>query len=179
MDRKWKSLDENLRPFHPWESVLRFLSAVCARATVSFLSLSLCLCLCVLSATSQLLCWFLSLSLSLSLSQYFSTTVTAALCCYPILQNSSCLGVLQHCLQTKAFFFLFLSNLAARFFTTPSSFSFLPSFLVFLLFLTTPSELSLLAFFSHYVKTFYFLGSLDICRKWCHRFLSLSLSLSL
>jgi len=133
MDRKWKSLDENLRPFHPWKSVLRFLSAVCARATVSS---SLSLCLCALSAASQLLCCFVSLSVSLSLS----TTVTAALCCYPIVQNSSCLGVLQHCLQTKAFFFLFSFKPCCKFLHNPI-FIFLPSFLVFLLFLTTPSEL--------------------------------------
>jgi hypothetical protein len=95
-------------------------------------------CLCVLSAASQLLCCFVSLSLSLSL--FLSTTVTAALCCYPILQNSSCLGVLQHCLQTKAFFFLFSFKPCCKFLHNPI-FIFLPSFLVFLLFLTTPSEL--------------------------------------
>ncbi len=119
MDRKWKSLDENLRPFHPWKSVLRFLSAVCARATVSS-SLSLCVCAFVL----QLLSCSAASSLSLSLS----TTVTAALCCYPILQNSSCLGVLQHCLQTRAFFFLFSFKPCCKFLHNPI-FIFLPSFL--------------------------------------------------
>ncbi len=109
MDRKWKCLDENLRPFHPWKSVLRSLSAVCARATVSS---SLSLSLCVWAFFLQLLsCSSAFLSLSLSLYQFFSTTVTAALCCYPILLNSSCLGVLQHCLQTKAFFSFFFQTL--------------------------------------------------------------------
>ncbi len=163
----------------PSMGVRSALSERCLCASDCLFSLSLWLC--VLSAASQLLCCLLSLSLSLSLclslSQFFSTTVTAALCCYPILQNSSCLGVLQHCLQTKAFFFSFSFKPCLKFLHNPI-FIFLPSFLVFLLFLTTPSELSFLAFFSHYVKTFYFLWSLDICRKWCHRFLSLSLSLT-